>query len=95
MADYIAFALAVLEESTDEVFQPAVVLDDTHGRSLGWGTVRTSAGQVAWQHGDNLGFKHIVGLRRQGDGVLVFTNGDAGQALCREAFQRALGAQPW
>jgi CubicO group peptidase (beta-lactamase class C family) len=96
MADYIAFSLAVLEEGADEIFQPAVVLDDVHGRSLGWGTVRTSAGQLAWQHGDNHGLKHLVGLRRrQGDGAVVFTNGDDGQALCREVFRRALGAQPW
>jgi CubicO group peptidase (beta-lactamase class C family) len=96
MADYIAFALAVLDEGADEIFRPSVLLDDIHGRSLGWGTVRTSAGQLAWQHGDNRGFKHMAGLRRcQGDGVLIFTNGDHGQALCREVFQRTLGAQPW
>jgi hypothetical protein len=96
MADYSAFALAVLDESGDETFQPLVSLDDIHGRSLGWGTVRTPAGQVAWQHGDNRGFKHLVGLRRpQGDGVVIFTNGDDGQALCREVFRQALGVRPW
>jgi hypothetical protein len=96
IADYIAFALAVLDRGADEVFQPAVILDETRGRSLGWGTVRTAAGQLAWQHGDNRGFKHMVGLRRrQGDGVVIFTNGNDGQALCREVFRRALGAQPW
>jgi CubicO group peptidase (beta-lactamase class C family) len=96
MADYTAFALAVLDEGADEIFRPSVLLDDIHGRSLGWGTVRTSAGQLAWQHGDNRGFKHMAGLRRcQGDGVLIFTNSDHGQALCREVFQRTLGAQPW
>ncbi len=96
MADYSAFVLAAIDEGADEVFQPAVSLDDVHGRSLGWGTVRTSAGQLAWQHGDNRGFKHIAGLCRcRGDGVVVFTNGDAGQTLCREVFRRTLGAQPW
>jgi CubicO group peptidase (beta-lactamase class C family) len=95
VADYSAFALAVLDESADEIFQPVVLLDDIHGRSLGWGTVRTPSGQVAWQHGDNRGFKHMVGLRRRGEGVVVFTNGDDGQALCREVFRRAFGAQPW
>ena len=96
MADYVAFALAVLDESADEIFRPAVLLDEIRGRSLGWGTVRTSGGHVAWQHGDNRGFKHMVGLRRrQGDGVVIFTNGDDGQVLCREVFRRALGAQPW
>jgi CubicO group peptidase (beta-lactamase class C family) len=96
IADYSAFALAVLEESADEIFQPAVLLDDVHGRSLGWGTVRTPAGHLAWQHGDNHGFKHMVGLsRRHGDGVVIFTNGDAGQALCGEVFRQTLGAQPW
>jgi CubicO group peptidase (beta-lactamase class C family) len=96
MADYVGFALAVLGESADEIFRPAVLLDEIRGRSLGWGTVRTSGGHVAWQHGDNRGFKHMVGLRRrQGDGVVIFTNGDDGQVLCREVFRRALGAQPW
>jgi hypothetical protein len=96
MADYIAFALAVLDEGADEVFRPSASLDDVHGRSLGWGTVRTSAGQLARQHGDNHGFKHMAGLRRcHKDGVLIFTNGDNGQVLCREIFGRVLGAQPW
>jgi CubicO group peptidase (beta-lactamase class C family) len=96
MADYVAFALAVLDEGADETFRPSVLLDETHGRSLGWGTVRTSAGQLAWQHGDNLGFKHMVGLRRgQGDGVLIFTNGDNGHVYCHQVFRRVLGALPW
>jgi CubicO group peptidase (beta-lactamase class C family) len=96
--DYIAFSRAVLQESADEIFQPSVLLDEVRGRSLGWGTIRTSAGQLAWQHGDNRGFKHMVGLRRSqggGEGVVIFTNGDNGQVLCRETFRRVLGARPW
>ena len=96
MSDYSTFALGVLRESAEEIFQPVVWLNDVHGRSLGWGTVRTCAGEVAWQHGDNLGFKHMVGLRQsQGDGVVVFTNGEGGRARCREVFRRALSARPW
>jgi hypothetical protein len=96
IGDDSTFALAVLGESADEIFEPAVVLDDVHGRSLGWGTIRTPGDQLAWQHGDNRGFKHLVGLRRrQGDAVVVLTNGDAGRELCREVFRRVLGAQPW
>src|SRR5215469_288520 len=34
MSDYGAFALAVLDESADEIFQPVVLLDDIHGRSF-------------------------------------------------------------
>lgn len=96
LSDYVAFALAVLEESADEIFEPSVLLDQTRGRSLGWRTVRTPAGPLAWQHGDNRGFKHLVGLRRsEGDGVVIFTNGDNGRGLCREIFARVLGARPW
>ncbi|HEY2506264.1 MAG TPA: serine hydrolase domain-containing protein, partial [Streptosporangiaceae bacterium] len=96
LADYSAFALMVLNEGADDIFEPAVVLDDSHGRSLGWGTVRTDAGIVAWQHGDNQGFKHLVGLRRaRGDGIVIFTNGDDGRVLCRAAFRKVLGAQSW
>lgn len=92
LPDYSTFAMRVLTDGNDEVFSPCVTLDDTHGRSLGWGTVKSSSGVVAWQHGDNLGFKHLVALRRdQGDGLVMFTNGDAGMpgSLSASARSRA------
>jgi len=95
LPDYASFCVAVLAEGADEIFTPGVLLDEERGRSLGWATVRTAAGQIAWQHGDNRGFKHIAGLRRdRGDGIVMFTNGEDGSA-CRRFFSQVLGASPW
>jgi CubicO group peptidase (beta-lactamase class C family) len=96
LPDYVAFSLAALGDESDEIFRPGVDLGHGHGRSLGWGTVRTPDGIVAWQHGDNRGFKHLVALRRdQGDGVVIFTNSDDGESLYLEAFQSTLGTALW
>ena len=96
VSDYAAFATRVLAQGSDDIFEPSVVLDETHGRSLGWGTIGTPDGVVAWQHGDNLGFKHLVALRRDaGDGVVILTNGDNGHADCRGRCREVLGVAPW
>jgi CubicO group peptidase (beta-lactamase class C family) len=54
-------------------------------RTMAWACHPSPSGPVLWQHGDNLGFKHLAAIRPgAGDGVLVFTNGDAGWALVRQ-----------
>jgi len=55
---------------------------DESARTIGWGAAATTAGTVLWQHGDNPGFKHLVGVRSEGgDGVIALTNGDGGVAV--------------
>jgi CubicO group peptidase (beta-lactamase class C family) len=94
LPDYAAFASTVLTEARDEVFAPHVRLNETDGRSLGWATMRTDTGTVAWQHGDNVGFKHFVALRRdQGDGLVMFTNSDDGVNAYQKACRRVFGVE--
>jgi CubicO group peptidase (beta-lactamase class C family) len=96
LPDYAAFARRVLEHGGDDIFEPTVVLDETQGRSLGWGSIATPDGVVAWQHGDNLGFKHLVALRRDtADGLVILTNGDNGHRDCSSLCRRLLDAAPW
>ncbi|HEV8064444.1 MAG TPA: serine hydrolase domain-containing protein [Acidimicrobiales bacterium] len=96
LADYAGFASAVLSEGADEIFVPCFDLGEGRGRALGWATTDTPSGVLAWQHGDNMGFKHIVALRRhKADGVLMFTNIDSGADDYRAVCRSVLGAEPF
>jgi CubicO group peptidase (beta-lactamase class C family) len=94
LLDYSAFASTVLSEAGDDVFVPNVRLNETDGRSLGWATMVTDTGTVAWQHGDNLGFKHLVALRpEKGDGLVMFTNSDDGVHAYQRVCRKVLGVE--
>jgi CubicO group peptidase (beta-lactamase class C family) len=65
------------------------------GWGLGWGLESTPGGPAVWHWGDNPGFKHFAYLEMvTGNGVVAFTNTDAGMAVMPELAMLALGIEP-
>jgi CubicO group peptidase (beta-lactamase class C family) len=73
-------------QAVRELMVEVRVAADESARTIGWGAAATATGTVLWQHGDNPGFKHLVGVRPEaGSGVIALTNGDGGVAVIRAA----------
>jgi hypothetical protein len=73
-----------------------VAVDSTGvGWGLGWGLERTPGGTAIWHWGDNSGYKNYAYLElASGNGIVVFTNSDAGMTIMPEIVRLALGYEP-
>lgn len=92
-SDYARFltrlAADALEHPDD--YRPRVQVNRAIGWSLGIGT----DGDALFQWGDGPGFKHLAWLRpRAKTGVVLFTNGDRGQALYSWVMRRVVEEDP-
>lgn len=92
--DYLRFLDHCLVHE-QRMFVPQVQIDEELAWGLGWG-IEIGEENAVWQWGNDPGYKNfVIGRPRQGDGLVVFTNGDRG-ADVYAAVVRALlpGAHP-
>ncbi len=68
----------------EKMLQPQIERDNQLAWSLGWGLEEHEKDWFFWQWGDNPGIKHFAaGSRSRELAVVVFTNGQNGQKVCR------------
>jgi CubicO group peptidase (beta-lactamase class C family) len=68
----------------EKMLQPQIERDNQLAWSLGWGLEEHEKNWFFWQWGDNPGIKHFAAGSRSGElAVVVFTNGQNGQKVCR------------
>jgi CubicO group peptidase (beta-lactamase class C family) len=90
VSDYLRFVVHSLTDHR-RMFEPQVWIDDELAWGLGWGIERTDTGQALWQWGDDPGYKNFVIARPvEGDGAVVFTNGDRGAAVYSDLVRHLL-----
>jgi CubicO group peptidase (beta-lactamase class C family) len=76
--DYLRFLVHALAHD-HLMFEPQVRIDDELAWGLGWGIELRDADRAAWQWGNDPGYKNfVIGRPADGQGVVVFTNGDRG-----------------
>ena len=60
------------------MFEPQARIDEELAWGLGWG-IEIGRRQAVWQWGNDPGYKNfVIGRPAEGQGVVVFTNGDRG-----------------
>jgi CubicO group peptidase (beta-lactamase class C family) len=91
-ADYVKFLAAAMRNS--ELTRQVTRINENLGWGLGWGVERVGNREFLWQWGDNGGFKHIVFAEPgRGEGIFVFTNGDAGGKVYRQIVKSVSGVE--
>lgn len=99
VADYTKFLIAMLTDrksnysmptqillatEIEQMLQPQVTAKEGFAWSLGWGLEQQQSETFFWQWGDNPGFQHFTaGSRSRREAVVVLTNGQNGQKVCR------------
>ena len=80
----------LLTTEIDQMLQPQFKSKEGFSWSLGWGLEAQQNEIFFWQWGDKPGFQHFTsGSRSRNEAVVVLTNGQNGQNICRpivEAF---------
>jgi CubicO group peptidase (beta-lactamase class C family) len=75
----------------EKMLQPQIKRDNPLAWSLGWGLEEHKNDLFFWQWGDNPGIKHFAaGSRSRKVAVVVFTNGQNGQKVCRPIIETIL-----
>ena len=93
VSDYLRFLVHSLANS-HRMFEPQVRIDGELAWGIGWGIEHADAGEAVWQWGDDPGYKNfVIGLPADGQGVVVFTNGDGGGGVYAEVVRRLLPGQ--
>jgi CubicO group peptidase (beta-lactamase class C family) len=88
--DYLRFLVHSLAHS-QAMFEPQARIDDGLAWGLGWGVEEGDDGRAVWQWGNDPGYKNfVIGRPADGQGVVVFTNGDRGAAVYAEVVRRLL-----
>ena len=88
--DYLRFLVHALTHH-HFMFEPQVRIDDELAWGLGWGIEDTDAGRAIWQWGNDPGYKNfVIGRPTDGQGVVVFTNGDRGALVYRHLVRQLL-----
>jgi hypothetical protein len=96
-ADYARLLAAYLDPALrarfPDVYTPQSGVNGLLSWTLGWGYAEGEDGRrTLWQWGDNPGFKAFAVLEPDADaGLVVFTNADTGQRVCRHLVHRLLG----
>ncbi len=73
------------------MFEPQAEIDDELAWGLGWGIERSPAGRAIWQWGNDPGYKNFIIARpADGEGLVVFTNGDRGASVYTEVVGAVL-----
>ncbi len=79
--DYARFVVHSLSHC-HAMFEPQARIDDELAWGLGWGIERGPASRAIWQWGNDPGYKNfVIGRPADGQGVVVFTNGDRGASV--------------
>ncbi len=87
--DYLRFLIHSLAHA-GRLFDPQVRIDDELAWGLGWG-IEDTRDRAVWQWGNDPGWKNfVIGRPRDGQGVVVFTNGDNGPLVYRDVVSRIL-----
>jgi len=74
----------LLATEIDKMLQPQFKSKEGFSWSLGWGLEKQQNETFFWQWGDKPGFQHFtVGSRSRKEAVVVLTNGQNGQNICR------------
>lgn len=88
--DYLRFLVHSLSHD-QRMFEPQVKIDDELAWGLGWGIEESERGRAIWQWGNDPGYKNfVIGRPADGQGVVVFTNGDRGALVYRDIVRRVL-----
>ena len=103
IADYAKFLSAMLSKRNfnhsmptqnllpteiDSMLQPQFKSKEGFSWSLGWGLEEQQNETFFWQWGDKPGFQHFAaGSRSRKEAVVVFTNGQNGQNICRSIVE--------
>ena len=78
----------------EKMLQPQIEINHQLAWSLGWGLEQHEKDWLFWQWGDNPGIKHFVaGSRSRELAVVVFTNGQNGQKVCRPIIEAIFHAK--
>jgi CubicO group peptidase (beta-lactamase class C family)/N-acetylglutamate synthase-like GNAT family acetyltransferase len=86
--DYLRFLVHSLAHG-HRMFTLQARIDDELAWGLGWGIEESDGTRFVWQWGNDPGYKNfVIGRPDEGDGVVVFTNGDRGAAVYREIVRR-------
>src|SRR5205823_4701260 len=73
------------------MFERQVGIDDELGWGLGWGIQESDGCRAIWQWGNDPGYKNfVIGRPADGQGVVVFTNGDRGALVYRDLVRQLL-----
>lgn len=88
--DFGRFLRACLDPVHTWLFEPQAMIDPDLLWAMGWGIERTPHGEVAWQWGDDPGFKHFAALMPESAAVAIFTNSDHGATLYGRVFEALL-----
>ena len=81
----------LLTTEIDQMLQPQFKAKEGFVWSLGWGLEKQQSETFFWQPGDNPGFKHFTaGSRSRREAVVVLTNGQNGQKVCRPIVETVL-----
>jgi len=76
------------------MLQPQIEIQNNFAWSLIWGIEQHEKDSFFLQWGDNPGFKHFTASSRTKKvGVIVLTNGQNGQRVCRPVVERILGSK--
>jgi CubicO group peptidase (beta-lactamase class C family) len=94
-ADYARLISAFLDPALrtrfPEVYAPQSRINGLLMWTLGWGYMEADGRRALWQWGDNPGFKAFAVVEPDADvGLVVFTNADTGQRVCRYIVLRLL-----
>ena len=77
-----------------KMLQPQIEINHQLAWSLGWGLDQHEQDWFFWQWGDNPGIKHFAaGSRSRELAVVVFTNGQNGQKVCRPIIEAIFHAK--
>jgi len=71
-----------------------IKLNDHVGWGLGWGIQLTSNGDSIWHWGDNGNYRaFVVGCPKNGDGIVLMTNGRNGQRVINHTLRDIIGGE--
>jgi CubicO group peptidase (beta-lactamase class C family) len=75
----------------EAMLTPQVSAGSQMAWGLGWGLVQIEGQDLAWQWGDNAGYKHLAMISpAKGLGIIVLTNDDQGSQVCKNVFISSL-----
>jgi CubicO group peptidase (beta-lactamase class C family) len=87
--DYLRFLEHCLVRE-QRMFEQQARIDEDLAWGLGWG-IETGEGKAVWQWGNDPGYKNfVIGRPAEGQGIVVFTNGDRGANVYAEVVNSLL-----
>lgn len=91
-SEYAQFVQRIITAPPDGMLTPHISVNRWLSWGLGWGLAHAPHGLTFWHWGDNGTFKNFIyadpGTQT---GILIFTNGERGLALCERIIRRLTG----